>query len=212
MTTNNKSLQKVASTVLAAEPDYVHDPEHRNRPKGGGWRKTDKGWSKADSPESGSDSSDSGNTPEMNEGIKNMEIARIRKLSKSEDVVERQQAISSLTPQDVWEKLVDDEDWQVRLGVATSPYAPENVLQKLSNDHTSMYGAFIRHYVARQCKDPETIEKLSKDTDFFVREGAAMNPNAPDEILRTLAEDTIPRTSEAALKNLNSRKSTSDSK
>lgn len=28
--------------------DYVHDPEHKNKPEGGNWHKTDKGWSTSD--------------------------------------------------------------------------------------------------------------------------------------------------------------------
>jgi hypothetical protein len=31
-----------------ASDDYVYDPRHKNMPKGGMWRKTDRGWSRAD--------------------------------------------------------------------------------------------------------------------------------------------------------------------
>ena len=36
-------LLSAAKQILAA--NYVYDPDHRNKPKGGGWHKTDKGWS-----------------------------------------------------------------------------------------------------------------------------------------------------------------------
>ena len=35
----------MAKNVLADDSDYVYDPDHKHKPKGGHWEKTEKGWS-----------------------------------------------------------------------------------------------------------------------------------------------------------------------
>lgn len=42
-----RELVLVAKKLIAEDKDgYVYDPDHKNKPKGGGWEKTEKGWSK----------------------------------------------------------------------------------------------------------------------------------------------------------------------
>ena len=38
-----KALLATAKAILASK-DYIWDPDHRKRPEGGGWEKTEKGW------------------------------------------------------------------------------------------------------------------------------------------------------------------------
>ena len=40
-----RQLCILAKNVLAEESDYVYDPDHKHKPKGGHWEKTEKGWS-----------------------------------------------------------------------------------------------------------------------------------------------------------------------
>lgn len=40
-----RELVLVAKNLIAEDKDgYVYDPDHKNKPKGGGWEKTEKGW------------------------------------------------------------------------------------------------------------------------------------------------------------------------
>lgn len=40
-----RELILTAKELLAdTKSDYVYDPDHKNKPKGGGWEKTEKGW------------------------------------------------------------------------------------------------------------------------------------------------------------------------
>lgn len=40
-----RELVLVAKNLIAEDEDgYVYDPDHKNKPKGGGWEKTEKGW------------------------------------------------------------------------------------------------------------------------------------------------------------------------
>ena len=40
-----RQLCILAKSVLAEDSDYVYDPDHKHKPKGGHWEKTEKGWS-----------------------------------------------------------------------------------------------------------------------------------------------------------------------
>lgn len=40
-----REMLKAAKAILS-EYEYIYDPEHRNRPEGGGWEKTQGGWSR----------------------------------------------------------------------------------------------------------------------------------------------------------------------
>jgi hypothetical protein len=44
-----KIMKKLAAEMMTADEEkgYVHDPDHKNRPKGGNWHKTKGGWSTA---------------------------------------------------------------------------------------------------------------------------------------------------------------------
>ena len=47
-----RQLCILAKNVLAEDSDYVYDPDHKHKPKGGHWEKTEKGWTtkKQDAP------------------------------------------------------------------------------------------------------------------------------------------------------------------
>lgn len=53
-----RELVLVAKNLIAEDKDgYVYDPDHKNKPKGGGWEKTDKGWTQNKREDSKSESS-----------------------------------------------------------------------------------------------------------------------------------------------------------
>jgi len=39
-------FRRLAQEILADNKDYKYDPDHKNRPSGGGWKETDSGWSR----------------------------------------------------------------------------------------------------------------------------------------------------------------------
>ena len=41
----SRDIFRVAKALFAGR-DYIYDPDHKKRPEGGGWEKTEKGWTK----------------------------------------------------------------------------------------------------------------------------------------------------------------------
>ena len=39
-----RELILTAKSLLADKSDYKYDPDHKHKPQGGGWEKTEKGW------------------------------------------------------------------------------------------------------------------------------------------------------------------------
>ena len=162
--------------VIQADSDYVYDPQHQNRPHGGGtWYKTEKGWSTYKNQDM--KNTDSGNP----------EISKVLKDSTSDSWVERSNAASSkyATPE-VLDKLSKDEDFSVRESVASNQNTPRETLDRLSQDKNDR----VRGKVA---KNPQTsievLKVLSKDEENDVRWQAASNPSMPPDILDELSKD-----------------------
>ena len=110
------------------------------------------------------------------------------------------------------EELAEDEDWQVRYGVAENPKTPVEVLMKIAEDKNGnvRYELArnpntrveilrkladdkkwdVRCQVAHNRSTPvEVLWKLADDKDLNVRYEVAMNLNTPNEVLMKLAED-----------------------
>ena len=84
------------------------------------------------------------------------------------------------------EELAEDEDWQVRSGVAINPKTPVEVLRKLAEDKDSL----VRMRAAENPNTPaEVLRKLGEDNNYGVRHGVATNPHTPAEAFTKLAED-----------------------
>ena len=43
-------ILKVAKDLLAMDYEYTYDPQHKKRPRGGGWQETEEGWSRGKEP------------------------------------------------------------------------------------------------------------------------------------------------------------------
>ena len=74
-----REMVRVAKALIAYSYGYIYDPEHRNRPEGGGWEKTDKGWSRGKEEKEAAQSSSGSSTkssPAPEEVILNGEPAR----------------------------------------------------------------------------------------------------------------------------------------
>ena len=97
------ALLAVAKAVKAE--DYRYDPEHKHKPQGGGWQKTEKGWSKVKKEDGG------GNVPSpaMTEKQKTLE-----RLSQNEVWKVRRDVAknTSASPQTL-DRLSQDEAWKV---------------------------------------------------------------------------------------------------
>ena len=84
------------------------------------------------------------------------------------------------------EELAEDEDADVRYGVAQNSHTPAEVLRKLAEEENP----FVRKQVAWNCAIPiDVLEKLADDEDEGVRCAVAQNFKTPSGILRKLAED-----------------------
>jgi len=90
------------------------------------------------------------------------------------------------TSPEMLEELAEDEDWQVRSGVAYNPNTSVEVLMKLAEDKNKN----VRYELARNPNTRvELLGKLADDKDWDVRCQVAYNRNAPAEILVKLADD-----------------------
>ena len=194
MRKNKAEFRRLARVVLGSDPDYIYDPEHRNRPKGGDWHKTDKGWSKAEVSKSSETSTNelenkSKNTRENIASDKNTPVNVLEKLSTDKDEwVRRCVALNTSTPTSVLERLSADEDDDVRRGVAENENTPAEVLAKLSTDSFT-----VRCGVASNVNTPvDILEKLSKDEEKDVRWSVAYNASTPVDMLRAIIFEDPP--------------------
>ena len=84
------------------------------------------------------------------------------------------------------EELIEDEDWNVRYGVAVNSNAPTEVLRKLAEDDEST----VRTAVARNPRTPvDILMTLAGDESGLVKMEVAENPSTPVDILTKLAGD-----------------------
>lgn len=143
MNTNKIVAKKIYALAeeIQADSDYVYDPQHKNRPHGGGnWHKTDKGWSTKEVEKTNqSTSSFPKSMKERLELAEDIETDKeqLRQIySKHGKNSKFQEALARNynTPTDILEKLVQDGDHHVRLAVADNPSTSEQLLAKMMKD------------------------------------------------------------------------------
>ena len=107
-----REILRIAKSVLAeSDYDYVYDPEHKKRPVGGGWEKTDKGWTR--------------NKKEKRD-----------LLGRTEETINKLQNIAS-NPKTNPKKLVDlslDRSWKVRQKAVENPSTPIEAVKNRLHD------------------------------------------------------------------------------
>ena len=178
-----KELLKTAKAILA-DTDYIYDPDHRKRPEGGGWEKTEKGWTKNKKSEDGEkepgaeleDVDIYSISPSKLGGLTEHPNSNVRKLI----------AGYAYTPLEVLDRLADDKDPQVRLTLARNWRTPHGALNRLADDPA------VHKALASNPNAPrEAMNKIAATTeDEEVRRILADSSNTPPEGLATLAEKT----------------------
>ena len=106
-----RKLILIAKSLLADKSDYKYDPDHKNKPKGGGWEKTEKGWTQ------------------------NKKEKRDR-MGRTEETINRLQNIAS-NPKTNPKKLVDlslDRSWKVRQKAVENPSTPIEAVKNRLHD------------------------------------------------------------------------------
>ena len=212
-----------AKRLLAAgkdDSDYVYDPDHKHKPKGGHWEKTEKGWSQKKEEKNQNLSNLS--HKQLSETIANKdtssdvleEISKrnypvtlrrlipkhpnvssdtLKKLSKDkDDRIRENVASNSNTPKETLYELSSDKNEVVRTRVAGNINTPIETLKKLSEDEGNYRE--IQYAVGRNPNTPiETLEKLSDQENPYdkPRRGVAENPNTPTDILSRLSKDPV---------------------
>ena len=173
------SLLKVAKSVLAKdEDDYRYDPEHKHKPQGGGWQKTEKGWSKQ-KKEKGESSKPAPMTEEQKE--------LARKAESRHWSVRRSVASNANCSSATLDKLAGDNAALVREAVARNPNASSAALDRLAGDENEVIRA--RAAKNRHCS-PATLDRLAEDGTSKVRYAVADNPNCSPATLDRLAGDS----------------------
>ena len=150
-----RELVMMAKNLVADEADYKYDPDHKHKPQGGGWEKTEKGWSKKEKKEL-TQEKDKDRPSSLD--FSKLNVYKRQKIAESDE-----------TKPEVLEKLSNDRSENVRRGVAWNKNSPSKILEKLSNDESEV----VREYVANNKNTPvKTLEKLSNDESDFVRDTA----------------------------------------
>ena len=230
-----EELVRIAKQLLA-DSDYIYDPEHKKKPSGG-YHKTEKGWSKLEQKKEKpvKPVNKTVNVEEHDSRIKQLNEYdqrkqkefdldkglmlkrliqpsnpatwqnRLEKLSQSRDWQVRQcVAGNPSTPEEALDKLSNDQYWRVRATVAQNPYASDETVEKLSNDTNE----WVRSQVARTTMSTKILNKLSKDSEWVVRNEVALNRNTPTDLLDKLSEDENNRIVESVIRNPNTSPTT----
>lgn len=127
------------------------------------------------------------------------EFVRLR----TSDIIEEQhRATDEEMPLHVYyeviEKFPEWKEW-----VAHNKKVPLEVLQSLIYDPDWR----VRATVARKNKlDPDSLRKLSTDSDESIRHHVAIHKNTPQDVLYILEKDTITMVSDAAKRSIERRK------
>ena len=119
-----KALLATAKAILS-DYDYIYDPDHKKRPGGGGWAKTDKGWSKSPG---GAEK----HALSEDDALKEKDYEKIS--SHPFEDVRAKLAENQNTPPKVFNSLARDMSPLVRAKVAGNPNAPGETLVRLAGD------------------------------------------------------------------------------
>ena len=151
-----RELVLVAKNLIAEDKDgYVYDPDHKNKPKGGGWEKTEKGWTQ----NKGDDSKSKSSTPK-------------EKCPHEVDFAYRMYMTNKA------------ENWQLGLSAVSNRKCPNAILQDAVEDLAKGFDGPFGDYTPRHLfshnisKNPnsssETLDKLydsfPQNKDFLERD------------------------------------------
>ncbi|MBQ4479139.1 MAG: HEAT repeat domain-containing protein [Victivallales bacterium] len=182
----NLAVRCSPKCLVADGNDYRYDPEHKHKPQGGGWIKTEKGWSKVkkEKPGNGGNGGAAQEQP-LTDGQKR--LVRLSRSQKGEDRLEA--AHNSNTPASALAELAKDKGDGIRRAVAFNSNTPASALAKLAKDWNSE----VRIGVAENYNTPASaLARLAEDEDMSVRRHAAGNKNTPASALAKLAKDWNP--------------------
>ena len=196
--------------IVADGDDYRYDPEHKHKPQGGGWQKTEKGWSKQ-KKEKGESSKPAPMTEEQRlldrrsqsqSSEDRLEVARsksahpetlARLADDPRDEICRAVACNPRTPAEILVRMAKDK--HLRPGVAANQSAPAALLAEIANDEDGdkkfgEEGMTLRKLVAGNPGAPAaTLKRLAEHGDWQVRSRVAENPSSPASALNRLAGD-----------------------
>lgn len=185
--------ERMAGELLAAAKQillsrYIYDPDHKKKPKGGSWHKTNRGWSDVGEKTSKSKSRKK-NDDTLDLGTEARNVSDRVKKNLDEG--------SSRTPIENMDRAYGDKpkrrlspqgESRRKQSLARSGRTTPRLLGKLAEDKDKE----VRYCVARNPRTPsEALEKLAKDDDDDVRAGVAQNPNTPVSVLRKLGRDPV---------------------
>ena len=222
-----RELCILAKSILAEDSDYVYDPDHKHKPKGGHWEKTEKGWSQK--KEEKKDKSKEKSKIDS-KTISNPNYKRLPKewqfendlLSNSVcfdeglfdfndflygefgEYYDEEDDVFDITLDEFLESQASEKQKETigikqRVGLASKTKDP-GTLAVLSN-HTDRE---IKKAVAKNLNTPsDVLEKMSKDKSFIVKAIVAENPNTPPETLDRLSEEELEYTRVSVAKNPN---------
>ena len=146
-----RELVLVAKKLIAEDKDgYVYDPDHKHKPKGGGWEKTERGWSQK---------KEKGLAQEKDEDrSSSLDFSKL-------NIYKRQKmAESNQTKPEVLEKLSNDESENVRKSVTCNRNTPAKTLEKLSNDKDRLVRDAAKESLNKRKKESTIdLNKLSPE-------------------------------------------------
>ncbi|MBP5458956.1 MAG: hypothetical protein J6Y62_02090 [Clostridia bacterium] len=181
------------ASVLEADKDYVHDPEHKKKPEGGGWHETEKGWSRK--------KGDGQKEQKPAEQQVSPEISKLKGLASSGNRGDRLAVArhDKATPE-ILDKLSRDEFFDVRRAVAENFGTSPETLDRMIGEDTD--GSPIKIAVAGNPQaSPQTLDKLAGNDNYLVRLGVAGNSKASPSALMKLGRDKVRNVADAAKEN-----------
>lgn len=105
-----RELILTAKSLLVDKSDYKYDPDHKHKPQGGGWEKTEKGWTQ--------------------------KKEKRDLLGRTEETINRLQNVAS-NPKTNPKKLVElslDRSWKVRQKAVENPSTPIEAVKNRLHD------------------------------------------------------------------------------
>ena len=154
-------LIKLAKAVKADGEDYRYDPEHKHKPTGGGWQKTEKGWTQSKQEGGHRNDGESGNGGADDERLTQARTA-------------------------IWNQA-QSRDEQARCAAARNPLIDEGTLAQLAMDKSQQ----VRINAARNHSNTQYTSKLlAQDRNPNVRLALAENLFTPPSTLRMLDYDS----------------------
>ncbi|MBP5458957.1 MAG: hypothetical protein J6Y62_02095 [Clostridia bacterium] len=188
-----------------ASSDYVHDPEHRKKPSGGGWHETEKGWSRKEPVREKRD----GGPPEGHAG---RPAAKMAEYADAPEKWKRKRAARDpRTPPEKLLKLADEKSGvkgdalknpsmpeqalrdnfgEYRWAVIQNPSCPRDLMEEVLNSKDPADAPNKWNLAEKPFLPRDLIEKYLTEGDKDVRQGLARNPSLTSEQADRLAEDS----------------------